>query len=1300
MDHQTRLFQMLQSSAPAPGHGTQPGTQASHTLPIPPTHPGAPVQQHPSHPGPPTAGLLSPPGQTPTSPREPSPSPPPPSLQAVSLSDLFKNLQLPVGSPAVSTPGASQANQSVQASAGTATGTGPGASVSPPAQGTTPDQRSRLLGMLTGLGSANSGVGPTNMPGAAGLTPQGSAMTTHHTTPPSSPTPPTPHPAPALPPTTTPLPLPVRGTPPIAPLQSTATGTSTTSASSLQKPDGALPGSGPGSAAGSVAGGAAAKSPDPPKRGRFDFVSPFDFFEKPSPQGSSVGSPVVAAETKLPSVAAVNPAPAARTQAQAPAPVPAPEQKQIKQEQKQIKQEQKQSPAQPELTKVKSIEKTLGGRGVSSQATQTQSQGQRGASPAVSDVPARAGDEAQAPTWLVDNVTKGAQGKGPKTTPSHIAIDLSKPNLDALVSSRGLVQVTPTTFMKADSVGYRKGRKVAMTQAYVAYTVPKGKIRVIDNASGARLLLQAQAKAEEGPILDLAVSGSLIAAIAHDLSLWVWRVPQYWEGDDPEVETVFSGATAGGPLGKAFKVEWVKKDGRQFVAVAGQEGVVVFDPAEHARGGGFKSVAEVFAGLQVLKTDGAVVDVCLNQSHQAMGILSSSSYFTLFSIANLNRVWHRLLPSASPHSPPSSAQFLESNIIIGRAQNTHYDIVQITVDLAVLSSIKFLAPPPCPAELHYTNASYDGSKGILWIAPFARGSLYAFRYALKDQQPIKDVSLPHGPKVVAFDRVAEFPVAAVSSLAVCRKEVGEAPEVFFATPKGFSSATVSLEALELLKGGSASGAVPAPAPAAIPTPLPTVIPAQQPAPTPAQAPTPQKPATKNLKSTPVKVKSELPSDDESVAASVVGKGKKGVRNGSVAAGAGAVPAVPAAQEQAAVDNGLTGEDLLKALKKTEDRLQNQFKQLLKNETTVLNARFDSLAGPALANDITARVEKSVKASLAATVSAEIKKTVLPAAATAIQSELRAITSASIPTAIDEALQTLPKDLERGLAPVVQRTVATMVQNSMERVVHESIQLSLAPALNNATAALSDRFMDELKSEMLQIRKELSPPRVEAQLSNEHMLKTMAVSIAEMQKQLVSLNEQVAKSAAAAAAPPAHPNGVAQPAVPPAVPAHPNQAPPPQQQQPFYPPPPSPAQLQDTFLAALGVQTVPATLQLVNDHSGMTEYCLPVGQGAKSPLSQAVLLTLLHRLATALNELPPSHPLFGRVADWERRSIALIDPKDVNISGYTTRVLGVVQSLVGQVLNALQTRFAADPASQGHAVVLKQVADIVAYKMTL
>lgn len=175
---------------------------------------------------------------------------------------------------------------------------------------------------------------------------------------------------------------------------------------------------------------------------------------------------------------------------------------------------------------------------------------------------------------------------------------------------------------------------------------------------------------------------------------------------------------------------------------------------------------------------------------------------------------------------------------------------------------------------------------------------------------------------------------------------------------------------------------------------------------------------------------------------------------------------------------------------------------------------------------------------------------------------------------------------------------------MSQAMGESLKQFLIPAMTSTTSRMTKLVAAQFRSEILQsvvydqqedpsddyrIRKELEPPA-----STEPLLQGILSSVADLQRHVAMLSEQLAQ-----ANPP-------QPAAPREM----------TQQQPPSPqslPRPTASQLEDIFLAALGVQSTGATLQLVNDHMPFLNYCLPQTPNA-SPLSQAVLLTLLHRVS--------------------------------------------------------------------------------------
>jgi len=216
----------------------------------------------------------------------------------------------------------------------------------------------------------------------------------------------------------------------------------------------------------------------------------------------------------------------------------------------------------------------------------------------------------------------------------------------------------------------------------------------------------------------------------------------------------------------------------------------------------------------------------------------------------LNRVWHRQIPSPAPKKPPSSVQFCESNILVGRANNTRFDLVQITSEIVVLSRIDFAALSPSPPNLHFAQAKYDSTRNILWVAPFSRGSLYGFRYALKGQSPVKGDASGNVPTIVAFDKVAEFPLEPVLSFVVADRPLQQDAEIFFATPNGFKQAGIAKAVCdELRKPGEFDARA-----ESVKSDAPLASPKKEPNGTPSIKQSSKQPS-------PIKVKSELPTLD-------------------------------------------------------------------------------------------------------------------------------------------------------------------------------------------------------------------------------------------------------------------------------------------------------------------------------------------------------------------------------------------------------------------------------------------------------
>jgi hypothetical protein len=90
-----------------------------------------------------------------------------------------------------------------------------------------------------------------------------------------------------------------------------------------------------------------------------------------------------------------------------------------------------------------------------------------------------------------------------------------------------------------------------------------------------------------------------------------------------------------------------------------------------------------------------------------------------------------------------------------------------------------------------------------------------------------------------------------------------------------------------------------------------------------------------------------------------------------------------------------------------------------------------------------------------------------------------------------------------------------------------------------------------------------------------------------------------------------------------------------------------------------------------------------------PLSQAVILTLVHRLAAAVGETPPVDESFKSTLWWLQRSSSALNPSDPLISPYVTRVVPSVQ----QVLNSTKQRLMLLPGGSQAVDAARTIADV-------
>jgi hypothetical protein len=212
----------------------------------------------------------------------------------------------------------------------------------------------------------------------------------------------------------------------------------------------------------------------------------------------------------------------------------------------------------------------------------------------------------------------------------------------------------------------------------------------------------------------------------------------------------------------------------------------------------------LFSAEQRLMLFKTMAAFCLNRAHGALGVISTDSHLTLYSVVSQTPVWGRALPTEASSSPPTSVAFCETQILVGRENNTLLELVQITTEVAVLSSIRFTTPAPFP--LHFTQPVYDPERTVLWVTNFARGSLYGFHFALRGKAPVTGLSGSNSARIIAFDRMVELPLEPTLSFVVCEGRpdipIDESLlHLYYSTPSGVGDAYVETQVLAGLLDG-------------------------------------------------------------------------------------------------------------------------------------------------------------------------------------------------------------------------------------------------------------------------------------------------------------------------------------------------------------------------------------------------------------------------------------------------------------------------------------------------------------------
>lgn len=433
-------------------------------------------------------------------------------------------------------------------------------------------------------------------------------------------------------------------------------------------------------------------------------------------------------------------------------------------------------------------------------------------------------------------------------------------------------------------------------------------------------------------------------------------------------------------------------------------------------------------------------------------------------------------------------------------------------------------------------------------------------------------------------------------------------------------------------------------------------------------------------------------------------------------------------DAAVISDSPLGTALSKEIRKVEESLHTRIGRLIGKELDKQHQRLEDARANEQAADfvrqekilklISTELTKNTTRVVEMAVKSEVQNSVLPSLENITKTEVKSALNNQISKGLSDSMkQNLPNEIERMLLRPdislhIARTVSGAVTPVIEKQVKDAITKTLIPAYTQQSSAMHQELSREIHTEILNLKKDIITWQTEALRGQETIIRELEQSVRMLSEQVkfLALNpptiiQQAPSRYSPSASSSQHQQGVPQllrqQGLVPTTQSHsynpPMQGPfqQPQQQQPpmhgnwfnaniaapqaSHPtaPPPlptkqtmrsSPAQPEewdDTYLAVLGNQDIRQLRELLARSN--PDVTMPLN--GPSPLSQAVILTLVHRLTSVVGETSPLDESFKVSMWWLQRAASVLNASDPLIAQYTARVLPNVQ----QMLNTTKQR---------------------------
>ncbi|KAJ7632208.1 hypothetical protein FB45DRAFT_911811 [Roridomyces roridus] len=905
--------------------------------------------------------------------------------------------------------------------------------------------------------------------------------------------------------------------------------------------------------------------------------------------------------------------------------------------------------------------------------------------------------------------------QSPSPQAQSIIFDVSQP-LEEIQASRDTIKSTAIALVKQDAV-FLSGTTIGATH-WVAYAMTRGRVRVISRSSGDRTLLQLPSSTFQNSsmVSDMAVYGNRLAGVTTDGGFVVWELPEIITDDVPG-QLLLCVAPVGSESPDALhSVKWHPKE-PDTLAVASENKVYLIDLANvHSLRGGPVQQSDLLHISQVFPIPSPLVAFDFDILHYALATISEDSNAPSsltyvdggIVIGRKNGTIFQLL-SMTSKSVLSTIKFVngsqEDPDMFGHVS---YDSRIQTLWVANCRRESMIA-----LKIHLEPSIVGGEEAI-------RGYIDQVVEFAGPKATIHFVILtadadPNGDEAHAACVAAKLVPGDLALVAFSVHSSGV--DQILIRKEWFETALATAPSKFPIYDG--------PPPVAHPPPAEKARAPAQAAPIVSNLPVIPPP---RMRTPPSDDGEADVAREENRLHEAKGKGGKGKNvNWKEKDDNGKDKDKNLKNSDAAlINDSALGQALSREIRKMEESLHTRIGRLIGKEMDKQHQRLEDARAHDQAEDfsrqekilklISTELTRNTTRVVEMAVKSEVQNSVLPALENITKQEVRAALNDQVSSGfVDFISQSLPVEIEKLLLrPDISAHFSQVLSSNLtpviDRHLKDTVAKALLPAVSQQSSTMHQELLRELRGEIHSVKAELSGWQGEAFRSQEASIRELEHSVRTLTEQVkfLSMNPAAAPPSSlhqfqqpqqlhnspgpsvqhpqptqpllrqqnmppAPQAPNYPPHGFQQQPPPPAMHAawygpiaapqasHPATIPQPPPQPPQERSPPIKAdQWDDIYLGVLHTQD-PAKLRELLSHTN-PEQIMPLT--GPTLVSQAVLLTLVHRLSATISELPPNDESFKTALWWLQRTSALLRPEDKLITDFIPRVLpGVQNSLI-------------------------------------